>query len=141
VLEQLERNEQASLLSEAERKRLDILPVGTPPGLFESAIERGWTGTLPGFEDDPESPHGGGASFEADLWAYLRDMIRRRVFAGTYSAAFKLAKLRCADGGFVIVVPSAISVPIARKASPTVLRCLDLIGYPNAIVTFTSETP
>jgi hypothetical protein len=140
VIEQVEQSAQRSLLSEAERKRLDLPVVENTAALFEASLERGWMGTLPGFEDDPESAHAGGASFEADVWTALREMIRRRVPPPTYELGFKLATLRCAEGAFVIRVANEPAAIIARKAAATVSRCLDAIGYPNAVVTFTSET-
>jgi len=145
VLQQLERDRETSLLSGDDRKRLNLQEVTSKPALFESALSQGWVGTLPGFEDDVESPHGGGASFEDDLWAYLREMVRRRradpaVKVATFDVCLKNAKLRVAGDVYMIVVRDAFALALSCETTATVLRCLEQIGYPNAVVTFTSET-
>jgi hypothetical protein len=130
VLEQLDRSEQPALVGDA---------VQIPAALFETALQREWSGTLPGFADDAFSPTDGGWSVEVDLWETLRDMLRHRVPRLTFEVAFKLAKLRRTKAGFAVVIPTPYGLTAGRGALPVVRTCLERIGFGGIPVSLVTE--
>lgn len=130
VLERLEPGPELALIDE---------PVHNPAALFETALQREWCCALPGWAEDRYAPRDGGWTVEASLWETLREMVRRRVSPQAFEVGFKQAKLRRENGAYVVVVPSAFALRVARGSGDTVAACLAKIGFPHATVTFASD--